>query len=407
MIIYDIKYLFVFSALLFILSSCKPVEIEKEIEGYSICLGEFVTSDAADLFKSKLDFQLWDKINIQNEDDRKFYVLYGNYNSSFAAGLAAFELYRKSLIVNHKVFIKGKYVYDNFNNLLFVTRYQGRPSIYQYNMISKESKLFWSRWGRKVITLNHSDDKSIIFFVTALGYGKQGSFPYVRDARIYRFLHTTEQVDELEELGTGLQLYTYWDIKDTFKINFTKPDSVNSGLLNQEILSYGTEGKLAPVKNRTFSISKDGFPKPPKIQPKLISNSLQKVIRLFQHEGQTYFYLRDSKDGSEILIGKFNGFLYDVRWSTDDKYLFLITRDQVINKSIIENQHDLMIIDTNQKKLTRTFHGSFYQNLLVHGNFLFFDSRSSGESIITIYDFINDDIYDEIRITGGCGINNL
>ena len=402
-----IQYLLFFFSLLFVLSSCKPVEIEKEIEGYSICLGEFANSDEAELFKSKLDFQLWDKINIKSEENQKFYVLYGSYNSSFDAGLAAFELYRKSLIVNHKLFIKGNYVYDDFNNLLFVARYQGRPSIYEYNMISKKSKLFWSRWGRKVITLNHSDDRSLVFFVTALGYGKQGSFPYVRDARVYKFFPSAELVDEIEELGTGLQLYTYWDIKDTFKVNFTKPDSVNSDLLIQEIIPYGVQGKLSPVIYRRFSISKDGFPKPPSIQPKLISNSLKKVLRLSQHDWQTYFYIRNLSDGSENLIGKFKGYLYDLRWSNDDKYLFLITREQVKNKNVIKNQHELMIIDTDQKKLTQTFHGPFFQNLLVHGNFLFFDSRSSGESIITIYDFMNGDIYDEIKIAGGCGINNL
>lgn len=389
------------------ISSCKPIETEELIEGYSVCLGEFASFDDAELFKSKLDFTLWDGIRIHSDDENKYFILFGTYSNSFDAGEAAFELYRKSLIVNYKLFFQGAYVYDNFSNLFFIARYQSRPSIYEYNLINKKSELYWSRWGRKVVTLNHSIDRNLVFFVTALGYGKQGSFPYIRDARIYKFLQSTGQIDEIGELGTGLHLYTYWDVKDTFKVNFTKPDSINSDLLVQEILSYGTEGGISQIRTRSFSISKDGFPKPPEIQPQLISNSLQKVIRLSNHEEQTYFYLRDLKDGSEILLGKFNGYLFDLRWSQDDKYLFLIIRDQNKRKNPVPSKNELMIVDSEQKRLTRTFHGSFYQNLLVHGNFLFFDSRSGGESIITIYDFINEAIFDEIRISGGCGLNNL
>lgn len=404
---YKIKYFLISSFLVLVISSCKPLETEELIKDYSICLGEYVSFDEAELFKSKLDFKLWDDIRIHSNEESKYYVLFGNYNNPFDAGQAAFELYGESLVANYKLFFNGDYVYDNFINLFFVARYQSRPSVYEYNLIKKKSKLYWSRWGRKVVTLNHSVDRNLVFFVTALGYGKQGSFPYVRDARIYKFLQSTEQVEEIEELGTGLQLYTYWDVKDTFIVNLTKPDSINSDFLVQEIFSYGTEGRLSQESTRSFSISKEGFPKPPEIQPQLISNSLQKVIRLSNHEEQTYFYLRDLKNGSEILLGKFNGYLFDLRWSYDDKYLFLITRDQTNSKNPIPRQYELMIVDSEQKKLIRTFHGAFYKNLLVHGNFLFFDSRSAGESIITIYDFVNDDIYDEIRISGGCGLNNL
>lgn len=400
-----LKYFFLLP-LLFILTCCKPVETESEIEGFSICLGEFPDFDQAELFKSKLDIQLWSRIIVKSHDERHL-LLIGSFDSSFDAGNEALDLFRKGLISNYKIFENGKFVYDDFTNVMFVARYQGRPSVYSYNMMTRKSKLFWSRWGRKVISLNHSADRSYLFFVTALGYGKQGSFPYVRDARVYRFKSSTEEVDELTELDTGLQLYTYWDAKDTFKVNFTKPDSINPDILIQEISSYLYDGNAVDLKKRTFSLTRDGFPKPPSIQPQLLSGSMTKSIRLARHENQSYVYLRDLKEGSEVLIGSFSGELFDAKWSLDDNHLFLIVRNKISKKGKTEDQQDLMVIDAAQKKLVRTFHSSYYQNLLVHGNFLFFESRSGTDSFITVYDYLNDDIFDEIRLPGGCGINNL
>ncbi len=281
---------------LFILIGCTPIKNEDKLDGYSICLGEFVKYEDAELFKSKLDFELWDKLKIESVEDI-YFLIYGNYDTSFEAGKKAFELFRRSLINNYKILYKEKYVYDNYANLLFIGKYQGRPSVYIYNMAAKESKLFWSRWGRKVTTLNHSKDRSYSFFVTALGYGKQGSFPYVRDTRIYRFTGSDELVEELDELGDGLQVYTYWDAKDTFKVNITKPDSIKSDLLIQEINSYNYQGKTGQVKQRVFSLTEDGFPKPPDIQPQLISNNNTRLIRLAQLDSEIYIYLKTNPVG--------------------------------------------------------------------------------------------------------------
>jgi len=391
---------------LFILIGCAPVKNEDKPDGYSICLGEFIKYEDADLFKSKLDFELWDKLKIESVED-KYLLIYGNYESSFEAGKKGFELFRRSLINNYKILYKEKYVYDNYANILFIGRYQGRPSVYIYNMASRESKLFWSRWGRKVITLNHSKDRSLSFFVTALGYGKKGSFPYVRDTRIYRFTGADELVEELDELGDGLQVYTYWDAKDTFKVNITKPDSIKSDLLFQEIHSYNYQGKTGQVKNRTFSLTEDGFPKPPDIQPQLISNNNTRLIRLAQLDSEIYIYLKNLKEGSESMVGNFTGRLYNAIWSYDDKYLFIIIKNNTYSRVTAANQQELMIIDTENKKLIKTFHSNYYQNILANGNYIFYETIIDGESVISVYDLINDDIYDVIKMPGGCAINNL
>lgn len=392
-------------SLLFLIVACGKIETNNEIEEYTICLGEFLKYEEADLFKSKIDFKLWDKLKIKTTEE-KYFLIYGNYSSSFEAGKKGFELFSEQLINNYKILYNEKYVFDEFSNVLFIARYQGRPSVYNYNMITKQSKLFWSRWGRKVVTLNHSRDRSHAFFVTALGFGKQGSFPYIRDVRVYRFTTLTEQVEELDELDDGLQVYTYWDNKDTFKVNITKPDSIRSDLLVQEIYSYLYNGKSDKVNKRYFNLAKDGFPKPPVIQPRMTSNSNYKLIRLAKLDSETYIYLKDLKNASESMICNFKGNLYNTLWSNDDKYLFLITREESSKANLISRQ-ELMIIDTEQKKLLKTFHGNFFQNILINGNFLFYENIKDGEAVISVYDIKNDDIYHVIKIPGGCGLNNL
>lgn len=400
------KLYIILSVIILIANGCGRIETENELNEYSICLGEFVKYEDADIFKSKLDFELWDKLKVKTTEE-KYYLIYGNYLTSFEAGKKALELFNKKLINNYKIIHNEKYVFDEFANILFIARYQGRSSVYIYNMVTKQSKLFWSRWGRKVVTLNHSKDRSYAFFITALGFGKQGSFPYIRDVRVYRFTSLSEQIEELDELQDGLQVYTYWDVKDTFKVNITKPDSIKSDLLVQKIYSYLYQGKSEQINQRVFSITKDGFPKPPVIQPKLVSNNNYKVVRTAKLDSDSYVYLKEIKEGSESLICNFTGTLYKAVWSNDDRYLFLIIRNKPVARDGTSNEQELMIIDTEQKKLLKTFHGNFFQNILVNGNYLFYETISDGEAVISVYDIVNDDIYDVIKMPGGCGINNL
>jgi hypothetical protein len=392
--------------LLFTLSCCTPLKNEIEPENYSICLGEFIKYEDADLFKSKLDFELWDKLRILTTED-KYFLIYGNFESSFDAGKKAFELFRRALISNYKIYYKEKYVYDNYSNILIIGRYQGRPSIYSYNIAAKQTKLFWSRWGRKIVTLNHYKDRSFSFFVTALGYGKQGSFPYVRDARIYLFSGADEKVNEIDELGDGLQVYTYWDAKDTFKVNITKPDSIKSELLIQKIYSFNHQGKVGGTKTRTFNITTDGFPKPPSIQPQLVSNNNKQFIRIAELDSESYIYLKKIEERSESMVANFKGSLLNAIWSNDDKFLFITVKSKSRANRTITNQQELMIIDTDQKKLLKTFYSNYYQNILANGNYLFYETIIDGESAISVYDVLNDDIYDVIKMPGGCAINNL
>lgn len=387
----------------YLLFSCKPVDVEKEEKGFSICLGEFKSFDEADLFKSKVDLSLWTQLRIRSEEKTKHYLLFGEFSTSFSAGQKAFELLNKSSILNYKIYKEGKYVRDDFSNLFFIAKYQGRPSIYNYDLLQKKSKLFWSRWGRKVLTLNHSKENVESFFTTALGYGKQGSFPYVRDVRVYKYDSSVNDVNELAELGTGFQIYTYWESFDTFKVNITKADSISSDFVIQNIYSFNLAGTEYEVKTRNFSITNAGFPIPPIVPPSFFSNNLSSQI-ISKVDGLiTYIYLKDIKNHSEVMVASGSGIIEKIKWADSDNFVFVKLTPK--NTTIKKINSELLIIDCSKNKTTRIFNN--IKNLLVHGNFLFFDKDSPNGQNIIIYDFVNDFIYDEINLSGGSGINHL
>ena len=387
--------------------SCQPPELnEAEPDKFYIALGEFKTYDDAELFKSKLDFQLWREIKIKQIEEKRFLILYGIFDSSFSAGKKGFELYSEPLISNFKIFNGTSYVHDDFNNVMFVARYQGRPSVYNLNLVTKQIKPAWSRWGRKVISLSHANNNTNVFFTTALGYGQQGSFPYVRDPRLYIYSSSAEQVEEIEEFGSCLQLYTYWENRDTFKVNITKPDSINTERLVQKIYSFDSNGKGRTQKMRSFSLIKEGFPKPPSVKPDFISRQKSRQIRIVQQGAENFVYLKNLRDNSEVMICSFSGKLLAAEWSPDDRLLFLRIENKIPLKKSIKLSYELMVIDTDEKQIIRSFNNPKFQNILVHGLLLFFDDDSGGYSKINLFDCLNDTIFHVIEVPGGCGINS-
>ncbi len=386
-----------------LLSGCKPIDTEvDDSQKYFINLGEFTTYDEADAFKSKIDFELWRELKIKQIEEKRFMMLYGSFNSSFDAGEKGFELYSNSLISNYKILKENNYVHDDFSNFMFIGKYQGRQSIFSYNLTSQKTKQVWSRWGRKVVTLNHSFDKGGIFFTTALGFGKQGSFPYIRDARLYIYRNANDVFEEIEEFGTGLQIYTFWENADTFKVNLTKPDSIDSNILIQEISSYDLSGNKGTKSARRFSLTKDGFPKPPRIKPEYFSPSAKRQIREVTQDGKSYLYLRDIDKNSELLIYQSNGKLDDIRWTNNSNFAMC---NMISPKS--PKGFELIVIDCPNNKSERTFYSSDYINSLVHGNLLFFEEKSGYGSAISIYNFEKDSVLNKISMPGGCAIFNL
>jgi hypothetical protein len=348
-------------------------------------------------------------LRIEKIYDRNFKLYFGEYGSSFEAGQSAFELLTKSLIAkNYKITRDGKRVLDSYANVLFVSKYLDRPSVFSFNLITKQTEVEWSSQVMKVASLNYAPDHSTAFITSVSTFGRKGGMNFIHDARVHLIKREEERNSELETLGEGVQLYTYWENRDTFKVNFSSIDSINSKIVVQTIYPFDVRGNEGSVRQRRYDLLRDGFPAPPGRTPPMISPGSRFRFREVYSNGESYIYLRDFDEKSEQLTATIFGKIADGRWSEDGNYLFIVTdRSQGDGKDKLKINGELLIINAIEKKLIRIFSGFNYGNLLVHGKLLFFDERSDSDSRIEVYDYMRDKIIHTISMYRGCGLNNL
>jgi hypothetical protein len=324
---------------------------------YSIFLGEFKQQDQVEDFRSSLNRSLWDKLRIERVYERNYKLFYGKFQSSLEAGETAYNFFSDSLITSYKITRDGKPTLDTYANVLFVANYLDRASVFNFNLITKQTEVEWSNLGKKVIALNPSKDNNTVFITTASSYGKQSGMRFIHDARIYKYQREEEQSDEIAKFGNGVQLYTYWENPDTFKVNFSSFDSVNSRIVNQNIFSFDLNGNPGKVKERTFDLLQNGFPAPPKSNPVSISPNNRFRFREVYSQGESYIYLRDFREKSEQIIFKTKRKIKNGIWSEEGNYLFIITDNEVVKSSNKKNEtgQQLLILSADEKKTEEFF----------------------------------------------------
>ncbi|PKL84194.1 MAG: hypothetical protein CVV24_01085 [Ignavibacteriae bacterium HGW-Ignavibacteriae-3] len=377
---------------------------------YSILLGEFERRNQIENFRSALNTVLYNDLRIEKIYDRNYKLYYGRFSSSFQAGQTAFDLFTQKIIKkNYKITRDGKPVFDSYANVMFVSKYLERPSVFSYNLLNNQTEIEWSNYGTKVISLNHSSDHSTAFITTARSYGNQRGMHFVNGVKVFLFRPEEELNLEIESLGNGVQLYTYWENRDTFKVNLSRIDTINSRTVIQKIHSYDLKGKTGKTLERKYDLLSGGFPAPPSRTPIFISPNSRFRFREVYSQGESYIYLRDFDEKSEQLTLTLRGKILDARWSDDGDYLFIITeyKNEKERNLKFTSSSELFVIDAVTKKLVRTFSGFDYENILVHGKLLFFDERSDNTSRIAIYNYNRDKIIHTITMYSGCGLNNL
>ena len=408
-----LKYRLLFVGVLTLfLSSCERKYSQAEfitLHPFSILIEKFDELNKALEFKSGVGGELKKIIHIDQTKDEGYQVLVGKYANSKDAGEVAFNLFTEGIIKKYSI-VKNTYeVLDEFNNVLFVSRYDGRPSVFNYNLISKKINVIWSRWRGRVTSLTLSKNCNSLFFTTVVGYGKKRGIPYVHGALLYHLIRDHNEPVEVANLGDGFQLYTYWEIDDTFKVNFTFINPLDSKIVNQRIYSYDSLGNQVYKKEKKYNLLKDGFPAIPNRTPVYNSPNHNFNLRVVFERDESNLYLKDYREHSEILIASTKQKIHDARWSNDGNYLFVLTQNTPIlsNRKKAEQTGELWIIDALQKKRLKLFTGYQFENILVHGKFLFFDERLNSMAKICIYNFVQDIVYDTISSPGGCDLNNL
>jgi hypothetical protein len=408
----NIRLLFVV-LLILCLSSCDGKISQKnyaKLHPYSILLEKYDDLNQAIKFISDAGEELKKIAHIEQIEGKGYQVLVGQYANSLDAGEFAFNLVIKGIIKKFRIVHDKHEVLDEFNNVLFISRYEGRPSVFNYNLISKRNNVIWSKRGHKVTSLTLSNNCNSLFFTTTTGFGKSRSIPYVHGAALFHLTREINKTDELTYFGDGYQLYSYRATNDTFKVNFSFINHFDPKIVNQKIFSFDSLGNQGNSKERKYNLLKDGFPSIPNRIPIYYSPNNNFNLRvLFDDQNESNYYIKDIREHSEVLIVSGKQRIRDACWSKEGNYLFILTYNSTIysNKKRVELTGELWIIDAVHKKRLKVFAGYQFENLLVHGKFLFFDERLNNLAKICIYNYSEDKVFDTISFPGGCGLNNL
>ncbi len=378
----------------------------EDLNTYSIKIGEFPDINNAKDFRIKLDRSIADSARIEKFSDMLYEVLLGKYKNSFGAGKNAYKLSSNGLIRSYSI-MKGRHeTLDEFRNILFVAHYLGRPSVFSIDISSMQTELIWSSQNESVISLNISADRNSAFVTTAKSYGMRSNLPFIHGVRVLQLKRESNEMSRLKDIGNCAQLYTYWENRDTFKVNVTSIDTIDSRIIYQNIFHFDLSGELNKVSERKFNLISEGFPMPPNREPEYISPNNRFQFRQISSDGGYDFYLKDVQERSDVLIASGKRKILDARWSDDGNYLFIVTVNSVLPDSPKKAQPtgELIVINTLQKRLIANFNRFRYDNLLVQGNFLIFDERLNNLSRINIFDFVRNKIYYTLAIPGGCGL---
>lgn len=297
------------------------------------------------------------------------------------------------------------------NEFLFVGVINNKAGLYKYNFTSKTQSEYWNSNKDDVIDFSYSNDLKAAFMLTAKEHGKKGIFPFVDKVKLYFVKQDSTALEFVEEIGSGLQVFSFWETDSVFKVVLNFMDVSVGKYLEQYIKRYNYFGKKLSDEKKRFELAKDGFPKIPTSEKKLTSPNFKYSLEEFDSVFTEIYLLDNSDKQKKVLITKQNQKLNFVDWTIDNKFLIFTTLDiSPMNETLYEpepNTSKLFIYSLSEKKLVKIFEGGGIKNFLLLGNILIFDDGFEEKSKIFIYNFKSQKITDSISVTGGCGLKNI
>lgn len=300
---------------------------------------------------------------------------------------------------------------QTINEFLFVGVVNNNVGLYKYNLSSKTQTKYWNSTNENVIDFSYSNDLKAAFMLTAKDHGKKGVFPFVDKVKLYFVIQDSAAPALVEEIGSGLQVFAFWETDSVFKVVLNFMDVSVGKYVDQFIKRYNYLGKKLSDEKKRFELAKDGFPKIPTSDKKLTSPNLKYSLQEFDSVFTVIFLVDNSNKQKKFFITKQNQKLNFVDWTLDNKFLIFTTLDiSPMNETLYEpepNTSKLFIYSLSEKKLVKSFEGGGIKNFLLGGNILIFDDGFKEKSKIFIYNFKPQKITDSISVTGGCGLKNI
>ena len=303
-----------------------------------------------------------------------------------------------------------KPVIRKFSSFIFVGNIKGKPGLYKYNAAGNSISEFWSSSEEEVVELSCSNNPSSAFFLTATKFGKEGIFPFIKDARLYVIPNISSNPEFVEDLGSGLQVFSRWESDIVFRIVINRWDKKISSLINQTTIIFNTYGRVLQEENKFYDITRDGYPKLPGSKPSPLSPSGKYQLSFNTVRPDSIFLIKTS-DKSRAFITIPDKPVNEIRWSDDRNFIFISTLDvSPVNKTTFTenpNTSSLYIYSIEQEKIIKKFTGGGFKNFFTINDFLIFDDGFGRNSSIYVYNFKELKIKKQIRLRNGCGLQDI
>jgi hypothetical protein len=297
------------------------------------------------------------------------------------------------------------------NEILFTGMMGNKPGIYKYNFSTKSYAEFWHNNKEEVIELSYSADKKAAFLITAHQYGKKGVFPFINNIKLYSIGLDSNTVKLVEAMGNGLQIFSFWENDNSFKVIINIFNVTVGKYFEQIIKTFDASGKKLKDEKKTYDVVKDGFPQTPVIQKNITSSDKRYSILSVDSAGTQIYLIDHAKNDEKNLITKLYQKLNVVDWSEDGEYLFFSTIDiSPGNETLYSEQpatSKLFIYSLVNKKVVKIFDGGGIKNFMRSGNILILDDGFKERSKLLIYNFRSGQMIDSVKVSGGCGLKNI
>jgi hypothetical protein len=288
------------------------------------------------------------------------------------------------------------------NQFLFLTEWFGKTGVYRYDLEKKKYKAVWWHPRENVVMLIYKSTNHPSFFFTADGVGVESSFPFFRRLRLFRIEKDFSETKRIDNLGNGLQFTARWNEDENLEVIFTSIDKTIPSYINKYTKVFDQYGKLIDSDIETFDIEKKGFPELMPERNSALSPSGNFGITIKRDS----VFLKSAGNDTLSFVTQLKHSLNKVRWSGDEKYLFISTLD--LNNESIKTKNpetsELFVYSTEEDSLIALFGGAGVKNFFTSGDLLIFDDGFDKNSVINIYDLAQQKIVNVVKPKEGCGL---
>jgi hypothetical protein len=293
-------------------------------------------------------------------------------------------------------------VVETIDYFLFVGKWYGKAGVYKYDLTTKKQETVWWHPRENVNLLIYKTEPEPAFFFTIRKTGFKNDFPFFEKVKIYRVSSDLSKTDFIYDIKDGMQITARWNIDENLEVVFTEIDKTDPIYINKHIKTFDSYGKLINDELEVFNLVSDGFPELlPKRDPTISASGKYGISLL----GDSVF-LKTAETNSLKLITAVKHKLNKIVFSDGEEYVFVSTLD-LKNESIKTRKpetSELFVYSITGDSIVVGWKDAGVKNFLTIDSLIVFDNDFGKNSSISVYNYLNQNLIDEVKFKGECGL---